>query len=162
MVETAMLARKNRPLLMVDLAVPRDIEPEVSQVRNTYLYNMDDLQRMVVENKQCRQQAAEEANKLIVLQADHLHQELQALHVNDAIKTFRGQVERICQLELQKAKKRLARGEDQDKVLADCVRLISNKIIHKPTVLMKQAAYDGHESILMLMKLLLGVEETTY
>ncbi len=161
MIETCMQKRAKKPLVLVDLAVPRDVEPEVSQVKGVYLFDMDDLQHMVAKNQKCRQKAAEEANKLIQIQAAHLSQALQSLSVSDAIKVFREQVERLCQLEVERAKKRLEKGESSDKVLDDLARLVSNKLTHRPSVLMKQAAYDGHESVLTLMKYLLNLKEET-
>lgn len=161
MIETIMRQRLKQPLLVVDLAVPRDVEPEVSLVNNVYLYNMDDLQHMIKTNQACRQRAAEEASQLIALQSEHFYRELQALDVNETIKRFRQQVESLCRQELQKAKKRLALGESVDDVLEDFSRLLIKKLLHKPSVLLKQVAYDGHESMLMVLKALLGVEVST-
>ena len=74
------------------------------------------------------------------------------------VKQFRAQIERLSQLELSKAKRRLLRGESPSQVLDDFSRLLLNKIMHKPSLALKQAAYDGHASMLLLLKSMLDVE----
>lgn len=159
MVETAMKQRDMKHLVLVDLAVPRDIEPEVRSIDDVYLYDMDDLQAWIQTNQACRQRAAEEAKQLIVEQSEHFSKELKVLDSEALIKAFRNQVSTLFSQELVLAKQQLARGQNADLVLEAFSHSVMKKLLHKPSVVMRQAAYDGHESMLMVLQGLLMHEE---
>lgn len=159
MVETAMKQRAMQHLVLVDLAVPRDIEPEVRTIDDVYLYDMDDLQAWIQTNQACRQRAADEAKQLIVEQSEHFSKELKVLDSEALIKAFRAQVSALFAQELHLAKDNLARGQDAALVLDAFSHSVMKKLLHKPSVVMRQAAYDGHESMLMVLKGLLMHEE---
>lgn len=159
MVETAMKKRGHAHLVMVDLAVPRDIESEVRCIDDVYLYDMDDLQTWIQNNQASRERAANEVKQLILEQSEHFVKQLNALDTEALIKAFRSQVAEVFNQELNIAKQRLARGDASDVTLEEFSRSVMKKLLHKPSVMMKQAAYDGHESMLMLLKGLLVREE---
>ena len=140
------------------MAVPRDVEPEVGKLPQVYLYNIDDLQKIVENNQLCRQQAAEGAKQLIAWQVESLMQDLQVLSVSDLVKRFRTQVEDVLAREQKNALQRLQSGEPAEQVLNEFSRLVGNKILHRPTVLLKKAAQEDHASALHLFKLLLNAE----
>lgn len=151
-VESAIRLRKRRPIFMVDLAVPRDIEPEVSQIEDIYLYNIDDLKDVVQQNLQSREQAAVQAKAMIELQAIQFTRELQALDVANSIQGFRQAIEQQRQECLQNALLKLHKGADPEQLMRELSRQIANKIMHEPTVKMRQAAFDGRHDIIAVIK----------
>lgn len=156
-VERAIKARKRKPIFMIDLAVPRDIEPEVANLEDIYLYNIDDLKKIVDENRHCREAAAVQAESIIDLQAHHYIRDLQALDANHLIQQFKKNLDAISNQELQRAMSRLKLGEDPKQVLQQFSHNLLNKFSHTPCVQMKKAAFDGRKELLALARLLLDL-----
>jgi glutamyl-tRNA reductase len=156
-VESAIKARKHRPIFMVDLAVPRDIEPEVGAFEDIYLYNIDDLKSIIDDNRQCRQAAAQQAENIIDLQASHFIKDLQSLEANVLIRQYREQIEKLSATELERALVRLNQGTDSKQVLSQFAAQLTNKLCHGPTVQMKKAAFDGRLELLAFARLLLDL-----
>lgn len=154
LVEHALTQRNNRPMFFLDLAVPRDIEPNVNELDNVTLYNIDQLQFMIDQGMKERRSAALQAEQLIESELDNyirLHRSLRANHV---ICDYRQQMKTLAELELQRARSKLSAGGDQDAVMREfCDRLV-NKLTHLPTVGLKQAAWDGREELLDLTQYL--------
>lgn len=148
MAETAIKARKHRPMLMVDIAVPRDIEAEVSDLEDVYLYTVDDLQEIIQENLKSRQEAAKQAEEIIDTQVTHFMGWLRSLEAVDTIRAYRDSAEYIRAQALETAQRQLASGKDPQQVAEEMARLLTNKLIHAPSSQMKQAAYDGRLSLL--------------
>ncbi|MDE2090236.1 MAG: glutamyl-tRNA reductase, partial [Gammaproteobacteria bacterium] len=111
-VERALKIRKRRPMLMVDIAVPRDIEPEVAELDDVYLYTIDDLQGIVQENLKSRQAAAQQAEKIIDVQADRFIGWLRSLDAVSTIRGYRSRAEHLRDETLAKALRSLAQGKD--------------------------------------------------
>lgn len=133
MVEQALKVRKHKPMFLVDLAVPRDIEEQVSELDDAYLYTVDDLQSIVEQNLQHRQLAANEAENIIRLGADEFLQWL-ALQGNvDWVRDYRHRCEQIKEELLAKAVNQLSAGQDAEKVMAELATKLSNRLIHSPT-----------------------------
>ncbi|CAM4456742.1 MAG: Glutamyl-tRNA reductase [Legionellaceae bacterium] len=154
-IETALKVRKHRPMFMVDLAVPRDIEPEVANLKDVYLYTVDDLQNFVNDNLENRQKAAEQAEQIIDFQADHYIRSLNLLDSVATICAFRENYEKIAQDELQKVLKKLVNGGNPpEELMNELSRTLINKLMHQPTIQMRKAAYNGQSEILNLAKLL--------
>ncbi|MCX7896279.1 MAG: glutamyl-tRNA reductase [Rhodocyclaceae bacterium] len=140
LVERAIKARRHRPLVMVDLAVPRDIEPEVARLDDVFLYTLDDLAEIVESGQEARQAAVVEAEKIIdVHVADFLHW-LEGRAVVPTIRALRDVAERARRHELELAMKRLARGEDPARVLDILSRGLTNKLLHPPTQALNEAS----------------------
>lgn len=156
-VETAIKARKHRPIFMVDLAVPRDIEPEVSELEDVFLYNIDDLKQIIEENRHCRLAAAQQAEIMIELQSAHLLRELQTLDITHTICDFRDKMQKITEPEILKAKGQIKEGKDPELVLEQFARNLLNKFMHSPTLLLRQAAYDGRSDLITLARQLLDI-----
>jgi glutamyl-tRNA reductase len=133
---------------MVDLAVPRDIEPEVNELRDVYLYSIDDLQQIIADNLSTRAEAATAAEAMIQTAVVEFSREDKSREITDILVKFRQKHESIKQAELAKALKRLDKGEDPVDVLTGLANQLTNKIIHNPSVQMKQAKADGREDIL--------------
>jgi glutamyl-tRNA reductase len=149
-VETAIKDRKHRPVLMVDLAVPRNIEAEVEQLSDVYLYTVDDLDGLIQENLQNRREAAEQAEQMIDFQSAHFMRSLRALDAVPTIRAYRDKVESIRNEELSKALQALNNGTVPEKVLAEFAQSITNKVMHDPTSKMRQAAYEGELDTLLV------------
>jgi len=147
-VERALKKRKHRPIFMVDIAVPRDIEPEVGNLRDVYLYTVDDLQEVIEENRKSRQAAAEEAEDIIAGQVEQFMGWLRSLEAVDTIRAYRTHAELIREEANRQALRQLAAGRDPEKVINDLSRILTNKLIHEPTVQMNRAAFEGRNSLL--------------
>ncbi|MDX1451412.1 MAG: glutamyl-tRNA reductase [Oleiphilaceae bacterium] len=142
-VERALKARKHRPIFMVDIAVPRDIEPQVAELDDVFLYTVDDLKEVIDENLKSRQQAASEAEQLVKEGATAFLEQLRAAHAGDRLRRFRTHAEQLQQIELEKALRALRAGGDAEQVLRSLSRGLTNKLIHEPTVHVRNAAASG-------------------
>ncbi|WP_020408988.1 glutamyl-tRNA reductase [Hahella ganghwensis] len=142
-VERALKKRKHRPMFMVDIAVPRDIEQEVDELADVYLYTVDDLRQVIDDNMKSREGAAEEAEHLIAAGAADFMYHLRALDSVSVLKTFRDQAEGLRDTELTKAMKRLEKGDDPEAVLRLLAHGLTNKLIHHPTVQVRRASAEG-------------------
>ena len=147
-VERALKQRKHRPMFMVDIAVPRDIEPEVGELDDVYLYTVDDLHEVIEEGRQSREEAAVQAEEIIVNQVEHFMGWLRSLNGVDTIRAFREQAEQKRDEQLATAQKQLAAGKDPEQVINDLARTLTNKLIHEPSAQLNQAAHSGRKEIL--------------
>jgi glutamyl-tRNA reductase len=140
MVEKALKQRKNMPMFLVDLAVPRDIESEVNELGDAYLYTVDDLQHIVQKNLENREQAAQEAEKLIEKQAGDYMTWKQSQQSIDLVRQYRqkGMAQRDDIVE--KAKAQLAEGKDADAVLEEMAYKLTNALLHPTTLALREAA----------------------
>jgi len=159
-VEQAIKARKHRPVLMVDIAVPRDIEAQVGDLRDVYLYSVDDLREIVDRNLRSRHQEARKADVIIAEGVRQYLDEVRGLAAVDLVKDYRRMAEQLRELELQRALRALARGEDPRQIVAQLARAITNKLIHAPTAGLRQASADGRQDQLAHARKLLGIEAT--
>ncbi len=149
-VERALKQRKRKPIFMVDLAVPRDIEPEVSELDDIYLYSVDDLQSVIEENMENRQQAALQAHDIIDIQVNHFLDWQRSLGAVDVIAQIRQHTQNISDEVLNKAKKQLAAGQNADEVLDYLSHTLTNKFLHQPSTYLRQASQDDRDDILDL------------
>lgn len=157
-VEQAIKARKHRPMLMVDIAVPRDIEAQVADLRDVYLYSVDDLREIVDQNMRSRHQEAGKADELIAEGVSQYLEELRSLAAVDVVKDYRRMAEQLREQELQRALRSLARGDDPQQIVAQLARGITNKLIHAPTTGLRQASAEGRQDLLAHACKLLGLE----
>lgn len=149
-VERALKQRKRDPIFMVDLAVPRDIEPEVNELDDIYLYSVDDLQSVIEENMENRQQAALQAHEIIDVQVDHFLDWQRSLGAVDVIAQIRQHTQKISDDVLNKAKKQLASGQDAGEVLDYLAHTLTNKFLHQPSTQLRQASQNDRDDILDL------------
>ncbi|VAX09403.1 Glutamyl-tRNA reductase [hydrothermal vent metagenome] len=157
-VERALKARKHRPIFMVDIAVPRDIEPEVSELNDVYLYTVDDLQEVIEEGRNSREEAAEQAEDIIENQVDHFMGWLRSLDAVDTIRAYRQQANQLRDEALQHAERQLASGKDPQQVMNELARTLTNKLIHQPSVQLNRAAYEGRNDLLLEANILFGLD----
>jgi glutamyl-tRNA reductase len=133
MVESAVRARRHAPMFMLDLAVPRDIEAEVHQLDDVFLYTVDDLASIVSSGLEARQGAVVHAERIIETKVIDFMRWLEARARVPAIRALRDQAERTRRHAIQRAMKRLARGEPAPAVLEALSHALTNKLLHAPT-----------------------------
>ena len=132
-VEQALKARHHRPIFMVDLAVPRDIEAQVSDLDDVYLYTVDDLQQVISENLATRREAADAAEKIVESHANKFMTWVDSLGAVPTIRSLRERVDRQAGDELARARRRLDAGEPAEEVLAQFARALTRKFTHVPS-----------------------------
>jgi glutamyl-tRNA reductase len=134
-------ARRGRRLLLVDLAVPRDLDPAIHQLDGCYLYDIDDLEAIVAETITGRRGEAERAESIVAAEAEKFHEWQASLDVVPAIASLRARAEEIREQELAKAEAMLERlDESQRRAVESITAQIVNKLLHMPTIRLKQAA----------------------
>jgi len=138
---TVARARRGRPLLLVDLAVPRDLDPAIHELDGCYLYDIDDLEAIVTETLSGRRSEAERAEAIVAAEADKFHEWQASLEIVPAIASLRARAESIREAELRKAEGMLGRLDDAERRAVESITSqIVNKLLHLPTVRLKQAA----------------------
>jgi glutamyl-tRNA reductase len=134
-------ARRGRPLFLIDLAVPRDLDPAVAELDGCYLYDIDDLEAVVAETLAGRRREAERAERIVAEEAERFREWQASLEVVPAIASLRARAEEIRRGELRRAEARLGRLTEAERTVVEAVTTqIVNKLLHLPTVRMKQAA----------------------
>ncbi|GAB3092661.1 glutamyl-tRNA reductase [Aestuariicella hydrocarbonica] len=149
-VESALKKRRHKPMFMVDIAVPRDVEPEVGELDDVYLYSVDDLREVIDEGKRSRQQAAEKAATIVADGVRQYLREQRALDSVATIKAYRQKAESVRDQELSKALKSLESGAAPEQVLSQLARGLTNKLLHGPTTRLKKAGASGDNQLLDL------------
>lgn len=147
-VESALKRRKHKPIFMVDIAVPRDIEAEVGELEDVYLYTVDDLREVIEANRKTRREAALKADTIIDQGVAMYQSELRALNSVSTIKAYRRKAEVLRDEELAKAQRLLASGTDPQQVLSQLARNLTNKLLHAPTAKLKQASATGRSDVI--------------
>ena len=147
MVERAIKLRKHRPMFMVDLAVPRDIEPEVGELSDVFLYAVDDLAHIVQEGIGNRQAAAQQAEAIIETRVQNFMDWMSSRETVPTIRALRDHAERYRRAELERAVKQLARGDDPAVVLDHLSKALTNKLMHGPTDALHHVASDERDDL---------------
>ncbi len=146
-VRSAMAARRQRPLFMIDIAVPRDLDPDIHSIDGVYLYDIDDLKSVVEANLRERQREAKLVERIIDEEADSFASWLNSLDAVPIIKSMRGKAEEVRQAELDRAFRKLPDLSDRQRdVIRAMSHLIINKILNEPTVKIKEFASHGNTS----------------
>jgi glutamyl-tRNA reductase len=159
-VESAIKKRKHKPIFMVDLAVPRDIEAEVEQLSDVYLYTIDDLQNTVNENLSSRRQAAEQAEEIIDTQVENFLAWLRSQGAQATIKNYRQQAEQLRDETLNKALAQLKAGTQPDAVLARLAYTLTNKLIHTPSTQIRQAGINERHDLVAAAREIFKLNDT--
>ena len=147
MVEKAIHERKNKPIFFIDIAVPRDIEPDVNDLENVYLYDIDDLHVVVSANMKEREKESENAMHLISQEVNKFNNWLGTLDAVPTIVEIRKRVENIGNQEMERTLKKIPHLSEEDKkIIYQMKNSMINKILHKPTIKLKQKTQseDGH------------------
>ncbi len=157
-VERALKKRKHRPMFMVDIAVPRDIEPEVGTLDDVYLYTIDDLQGVIDEGLRSRQAAAVEAEEIVAFHAEEFMAWMRSLDAANVIQDYRQRAEVLRDEVLERAKRQLEAGKPAADVLAFLAHTLTNKLLHAPSTRLRQAAREGDAEILEAANELFALE----
>jgi glutamyl-tRNA reductase len=157
MIEQAIKIRKHRPIYIVDIAVPRDIDPAAGELDDVYLYTVDDLQGVIAENIRNREQAAKQAEEIIDTQVVHFMDWMHSLDTVSTIRAIREQARQQQEEVLNNALNRLRLGEDPEQVTREMARTLSNKIIHLPSVQLRNTGEEEKQELLRAARKLFGI-----
>ena len=156
MVERALKKRRHRPVFMVDIAVPRDIEPEVGELADVFLYTVDDLEEVIEENRRHRQVAADQAESLIEHGVGSWQHERRIRNGGEVIRDYRRHGEALRDQARDQALERLAKGEDPVKVVERLAHQLASRLMHQPTLTIREAAsQENHDLLSAAPRLLL-------
>lgn len=157
-VESALKLRRHKPIFMVDIAVPRDIEHEVAELDDIYLYTIDDLKEIVDENRKSREQEARKADQIIAVGVEEFYRQLRSLDAVSTVRALRSKMEELRDAELDKAQRALGRGEDPQTVMAALARNLTNKLLHSPSAQLRKASSLGRGDVLAWSRELFELE----
>lgn len=158
-VERALKQRKRKPIFMVDIAVPRDIETEVGQLEDIYLYCVDDLKDIIEENLQSRRDAALQAEEIIDTQVDHFLAWLRTQDAVPVIRAIRDSAEEISKHSLEKALKQLELGLAPEQAMAELARSLTNRLLHEPSRQLRQSGFDEDGQLLDSARRLFNIKD---
>lgn len=156
-VERALGERRHKPMFILDLAVPRDVEAEVSRLRDVYLYTVDDLESVVETHRGLRARAAEEAEITIDLQVVRFMRWMRSLDSVPAIRALRQELDVIAQEEANRAARRIRNGEDAEAVARKLARNLAKKFAHRPSEALRQTAMEGDPKLPSAVRKLFGL-----
>lgn len=159
MVRAALKGRRHRPVFMVDIAVPRDIDPLVAKLEDVYLYTVDDLQELIDEGLRSRKEAALQAEEIIDVQVEHFMAWLRAQGAVSTIREYREQAQQQRDEVLVKAKQMLANGKEPQRVLEFLANTLTNKLTHVPSVQIRKAAENEDTGLLLAAIALFKLDE---
>jgi glutamyl-tRNA reductase len=145
MIKTALKARNSRPIVLIDLAVPRDIEPEIRSLKDAYLYSVDDLGGVVNEGRNIRELSMADAEIIIDKGVSEFFQTLQKRTLVPIIQSLQTTAERLKEIELEKAVRRIKKGEDPVEVLSIMAQALANKFMHAPINALQNSPNDEIE-----------------
>ena len=148
MAEQALRARKRKPIFMVDIAVPRDIDPDVADLEDVYLFTVDDLQSVVNENLEGRRQAAREASELIDAEVERFAHTLRTRDAAPLIRKLRSEADRTRRQTLEQALQMIAHGKTHEDALNFLANTLTNRLIHAPSQRLRDAAETGDGDVL--------------
>jgi glutamyl-tRNA reductase len=157
-VERTLRERKHRPMFLVDLAVPRDIEPEVGDLADVYLYTIDDLRAVIDDSLRSRREAAQQAEAIVRLHSEQFLRWVRSLDAVAAIREFRERAEAEKEAALDYARRRLARGDDPDDVVRHLANKLTGRLIHEPTMGLREAGRSGDPDTLRIGQEVLGLK----
>ncbi len=147
-VAAAIAQRRRKPMFLVDIAVPRDIDPDVASIEDAFLYTIDDLREVIDENLRGRREAARDAEAMIELSVEHFMGWWRALDLHNPVSELRRHAEANRDEVLAKAQSLLARGRPVDEVLAFLANTLTNKLLHAPSANLRAAALRGDADLL--------------
>ena len=160
-VESALKRRRHRPMLMVDIAVPRDIEPEVDQLDDVYLYTVDDLRDVIEEGRRAREDAAVAATEIVDSEVSRWQRRQLARDAVGTIRAFRDSAATLRDAELDKALRALESGQPADVVVRQLAHGLTNKLLHRPTEQLKRVGEEGGEEPLRWLQKLFDHDDST-
>lgn len=155
-VQKAMTARKNRPIFFIDIAVPRDIDPQVNSIDNTFVYDIDDLKNFAEKNRKERQKEAEKAEEIVMVEAQSFWQKLKTHDIHPTIREIQAKIEDLRRTEIERSMKKLGPLTDEQKqALEQLTASLTSKILQSSFAELRQLTHepDGLEKIELIRKL---------
>ncbi len=159
LVENVIKQRKHKPIFMIDLAVPRDIEAEVAELPDIYLYDIDDLQDVIDENIKVRERAAVDAQLIIDQHSERFMRWRRSLDAVSTIRVFRDKYQELADSELNRSLAQLEKGEPAETILKEMSRRLMNKFLHEPTRQLNEAGSQGDIESLERARNLFSLDE---
>jgi glutamyl-tRNA reductase len=159
-VRAAVKARRRKPIFMVDIAVPRDIDPEVAKLEDVYLFTIDDLQTVVNENLETRREAARDATDMIGAEIAQFEQQLKTLDAVPTIRQLRDEGELVKAQTAEQARRMLAAGRDPREVVEFLATTLTNRLLHGPSQRLREAAERGDAELLDAARALFKTDRT--
>jgi|TARA_R110002020_G_scaffold105896_10_gene246664 glutamyl-tRNA reductase len=159
LIESALKARRRQPMLLIDLAVPRDIEEQVNELNDAYLYTVDDLQGIITENLRNREEAAAEAKVIISEHSQAFTAWLRQLDHVDVIRDFRQRTQHMSNEQVQRARNQLAAGKAPEDVINELAQRLTKQFLHQPTQMMREAGAAGDYETLAVFQRLIADDE---
>jgi len=158
-IESAIVKRKHRPMFIVDIAVPRDIEPKVSELEDVYLYTVDDLKGVIDDNIKSRRQAARQAEKIIDTEVVRFMGWINSLDTVSTIRAIRDKAKNVQDDVLQTALQKLRQGADPEVLLHEVTHSLTNKLIHPPSSHLNKLNSNKKEEILQVAQALFDLTD---
>lgn len=158
-VEAALAERRRKPIFMVDIAVPRDVDPAVSELEDVYLYTVDDLHNVIEENRAGRAQAAKEAEDIVASRAKLFVEQMQALDAVPVIRSVRDAADAQKARAIEQAKRMLANGRSAEEALEWLAHTLTNRLLHAPSANLRLAAQEMRKDIVQAARELYGLNE---
>ena len=159
MVKIAQKQRRNAPMLVIDIAVPRDVDEAVSDLERVYHYSVDDLQNIIQHNMDQREKASAKAQQIIEQESADFFEWLKVHQFSNLIRTYRDNAEHARQQLLEKALNSLQQGENPEQVLQELSYKLMNKLIHSPTQAMQGMVKMGNATGLRSFSQAMGMTE---
>ncbi len=159
MVAAALKARKRQPIFIVDIAVPRDVDPAVAELDDVFLYTVDDLQHVIRENLQSRHEAAAQAREIVLAETARFELVLKTLDSAPLIRQLRDEVNALRDEALATARRKLAAGEDPQVVTDALARALTKKLMHVPSIRLRRAGEEGDKLLMQVARELFGIDE---
>ncbi|NUS38666.1 MAG: glutamyl-tRNA reductase [Lysobacter sp.] len=160
-VAAALAQRRHRPMLLLDLAVPRDIAHDVSGLTDAFLYTVDDLEKVVEDNRRSRREAADAAEAIVDLQVARFRESLLASQHAEPLRRLRAHGEDARAAVLARARQQLANGQDPQAVLDFLAHALTNRLLHAPTAALRQAALQGDAEVVRAAEKLFPAADAT-
>ncbi len=157
MVETALSRRRRRPVFMVDIAVPRDIEPEVAELNDVFLYTVDDLQQVIERNQQTRVEAADQAVDIIDQGVHHFRAKRAERQAAEQLLELQQELQMRAKAQAKRHLKYLQRGQDADQVLPKLAQAVLQEMLHPAFVALRQGDDQQRQQIYQQLQQLLGL-----
>ena len=148
MLDTALRERRRRPMFLLDLAVPRDIEASAAELPDVFLYTIDDLKQVIDSSQRSRQNAAHDAEAIIELQVERYLAWRRATVLDQPLRIMRADAETQRDAVLARAREMLANGRDPGEALEYLANTLTGKLLHTPSVRLREAAQSGDSALL--------------
>ena len=156
--QSAIRARKRRPIFAVDIAVPRDLEAGIGELDDVYLYTIDDLDKVIVEGQSNREAAAVDADRILIEETQRYLSIERSKEVAPIITALRDHGDALRHEVLEQARRRLAKGADQDEVLEFVTASLLKKLLHQPSVRLREAGEQSDQAFIDAIRELFGLE----